>query len=98
MTIDGEEKLSDPEHPDLVSGLENSDERGYKFATITIIAENTPIVLGVEPMRDQRRWEDEIGWDIERTSRADIVESLLEQASRRVDIHKVFLDRRFSSR
>lgn len=98
VTIDGEEKLLDPEHPELVSGLKDSDDRGYKFATITIIAENTPIVLGVEPVRDQRRWEDEMGWDAERTSRADIVESLLEQASRHVGIHKVFLDRGFSSR
>ena len=97
VTIKGEEKLLDPDHPDLVSGLKDSDERGYKFATITIIAENTPIVLGVEPVRDQRRWEDEMGWDVERTSRADIVESLLEQASRHVDISKVFLDRGFSS-
>ncbi|ELZ01035.1 transposase [Natrialba aegyptia] len=98
VTIDGKEKLIDPDHPDLVSGLKNSDERGYKFATITIITENTPIVLGVEPVRDQRKWEEEMGWDIERTSRADIVESLLEQASRHVDIHKVFLDRGFSSK
>nr|WP_276591985.1 transposase [Halorutilus salinus] len=97
VTIDGKEKLLDPDHPDLVSGLKDSDERGYKFATITIIAENTPIVLGVEPVRDQRRWEAEMGWDVERTSRADIVGSLLEQASRHVDISKVFLDRGFSS-
>jgi hypothetical protein len=97
VTIDGDEKLLDPDHPDLVSDLKRSDERGYKFATITIIAENTPIVLGVEPVRDQRKWEKEMGWDVERTSRADIVESLLEQAERHVDIHKVFLDRGFSS-
>lgn len=97
VTIDGKAKLLDPDHPDLVSGLKDSDERGYKFATITIIAENTPIVLGVEPVRDQRRWEAEMGWDVERTSRADIVGSLLEQASRHVDISKVFLDRGFSS-
>jgi len=97
VTLNGNEKLLDPDHPDLVSGLKDADERGYKFATITIIAENTPIVLGVEPVRDQRKWEKEMGWDVERTSRADIVESLLEQASRHVDIHKVFLDRGFSS-
>lgn len=64
VTIDGDEKLLDPDHPDLVSGLKRSDERGYKFATITIIAENTPIVLGVEPVRDQRKWEKEMGWDV----------------------------------
>lgn len=39
-----------------------------------------------------------MGWDVERTSRVDIVESLLEQASRHVDIHKVFLNRGFSSK
>jgi len=98
VTVTGDEKLLDPDHPELVSGLKDSDERGYKFATITIIAENTPIVLGVEPVRDQRKWEKDMGWDVERTSRADIVESLLEQASRHVDIHKVFLDRGFSSK
>jgi IS4 transposase len=98
VTINGKEKLLDPDHPELVSGLKDSDERGYKFATITIIAENTPIVLGVEPVRDRRRWEREMGWEVERTSRADVVESLLEQASRHVDIHKVFLDRGFSSK
>lgn len=59
VEIDGEVKLIDPEHPEEVSGFKDSDERGYKFATITIVAENTPIVLGIEPVRDERRWEKE---------------------------------------
>lgn len=98
VTINGNQKLIDPDHPELVSGLKDEDERGYKFATITIIAENTPIVLGVEPVRDQRKWEEGLESNIERTSRADLVDRLLEQASRHVDIHKMFIDRGFSSK
>lgn len=82
------------EYPEMVSGLKDSDERGYKFATITIIAENIPIVLGVEPVRDGRQWENEV---VETTSRGDVVARLLEQARQHVDIHKVFLDRGFDS-
>lgn len=82
-------------HPEMTSGFKNSDERGYKFATITIIAADTPIVLGVEPVRDKRRWED--AEEVETTSRGDIVARLLEQAEQHVDIHKVFLDRGFDS-
>jgi len=52
-------------------------------------------VLGVEPVRDKRRWED--ADEIETTSRGDIVERLLEQAAQHVDIHKAFLDRGFDS-
>jgi len=51
---------------------------------------------GIEPVRDRRRWEPD---DLpEATSRGEIVERLLEQASQHVDIHKVFLDREFDSK
>jgi len=99
VEIDGEEKLIDPDHPEMVSGIKDTDERGYKFATITIIAEDTPIVLGVEPVRDERKWERESEkFDVEKTSRGEIVERLLEQAEQHVDINKVFLDRGFDSK
>lgn len=81
--------------PETTSGLKDSDEYGLQFATISIIAEDTPIVLGVEPVRDKRVWEDD---DVETTSRGDIVERLLDQAAQHVDIHKVFLDRGFDSK
>jgi len=89
------EKYLKDEYPDPISGLKRSNERGFQFATISIIAEDTPIVLGVEPVRDKRRWED--ADEIETTSRGDIVERLLEQAAQHVDIHKAFLDRGFDS-
>lgn len=81
--------------PETTSGLKDSDEYGFQFATISIIAEDTPIVLGVEPVRDKRVWEDK---DVETTSRGDIVERLLDQAEQHVDLHKVFLDRGFDSK
>jgi hypothetical protein len=89
------EKYLKDQFPDPISGLKDSNERGFQFATISIIAEDTPIVLGIEPVRDARRWEDSD--EVETTSRGDIVERLLEQASQHVDIHKAFLDRGFDS-
>lgn len=89
------EKYLKDQYPETISGLKRSNERGFQFATISIIAEDTPIVLGVEPVRDKRRWEDPD--DVETTSRGDIVERLLEQAAQHVDIHKAFLDRGFDS-
>jgi hypothetical protein len=87
------------EYPDMVSGFKDpkktDTERGYKFATITIVAEDTPIVLGIEPVRDKRWWERAAGVEIESTSRTEVVERLLEQAGQHVDVHKVFCDREF---
>ena len=98
---DREEGIPNPNFPAMASGYKKEDEedprypRGYKFATLTIVAENTPIVLAIEPVRDVRAWEDTGG--VHRTSRADIVDRLLEQAQRHVDINKVFADREFDT-
>jgi IS4 transposase len=64
------------------------------MATITVIGEDTPIVLGVEPVRRESDWKSE---DVGDTSQARIVEQLLEQADQHVDIHKVFCDRGFDA-
>lgn len=87
--------------PEMVSGFKknnkNQTDRGYKFATITIVAEDTPIILGIEPVRDYRWWERPDREDVETTSRGGIVDRLLEQAEQHVDINKVFCDREFDS-
>ncbi|WP_440765095.1 transposase [Natronorubrum sp. DTA7] len=80
------------DYPKMVSGLKESHERGYKFATVTVIAEDTPIVVGIEPVRDNRWWESD---EIETRTRGELVDRLLEQAEQHVDIHKVFADREF---
>jgi len=84
------------EYPEMVSGLKESGERGYKFATLTIVAEDTPIVLAIEPVRDVRGWEDEDA--VASKTRGELVDSLLEQAKQHVDINKVFMDRGFDTR
>ena len=91
---DGTEREVYPkeDYPEMVSGLKESHARGYKFATVTVIAEDTPIVVGIEPVRDKRRWEPD---GIETRTRAELVDRLLEQAEQHVDIHKVFADREF---
>ena len=79
------------DYPEMVSGLKDSHRCGYKFATITTIAEDTPIILGIEPVRDRR------GWDLETRTRGELVDRLLEQAEQHVDINKVYADREFDS-
>lgn len=96
----GYEAYPKDDYPEMVSGFKSGNkekaERGYKFATLTIVAENTPIVLAIEPVRDSRWWEkaDE-SVDVVRTPRVAIVRELIEQAEKHVDLHKVFCDREF---
>jgi len=82
------------DYPEMVSGVKESHERAFKFATLTIVAEGTPIVLAVEPVRDQRGWESD---DLDTRTRGELVDCLLEQAEQHVDINKVFADREFDS-
>ena len=96
----GREVYPKEEYPEMVSGFKASNkedtERGYKFATLTIVGKDTPIVLAIEPVRDERWWEkaDE-SVDVERTPRVDVVKRLLEQAEQHVEINKLFCDREF---
>ncbi|WP_243700392.1 transposase [Halorussus pelagicus] len=94
IPVDGEERYLRNDYPEMVSGLKGDGKRGYQFATLTIVAEDTPLVLAIEPVRDKRWWEDE---EIQTTSRAKIVDRLLEQASRHVNIQKLFADRGFDT-
>jgi hypothetical protein len=94
VVVNGKERYLQEEYPKMVHGLNKKHERGYEMATITIIGEDTPIVLGVEPVRRESDWETgEIG----DTSQARLVERLLKQAEQHVDIHKVFCDRGFDA-
>jgi hypothetical protein len=85
------------EYPEMVSGFRERGKRGYKFATLSIIAEDTPIILAIEPVRDYRAWERRDKDEVETTSTLDLVDGLLEQAEQHVDIHKLVCDRGFDS-
>ncbi|EMA37785.1 transposase [Halococcus hamelinensis] len=94
VVVNGEERYPREEYPEMVHGLKERHEHGYEMATITIIEEDTPIVLGVEPVRRRSDWET---GDTGDTSQARIVKRLLKQAEQHVDIHKVFCDRGFDA-
>jgi hypothetical protein len=34
----------------MVSGMQGEEERAFKFATLSIVGENIPLVLAVEPI------------------------------------------------
>lgn len=85
--------------PTMVNGYKKSSDsrderykRGYKFATLTVVGEDTPIVLAMEPVKETSKWESD---GAESMSKALIVERLLAQAEQYVDIHKVMADREF---
>ncbi len=86
--------------PKMVSGytgpseesVNEEYERGYKFATLTIIGENTPIVLAIEPVKENSNWESDTAASL---SKAAVVDRLLSKAEQYVDIHKVMADREF---
>jgi len=82
------------DYPEMVSGVKESHQRAYKFATLTIVAEDTPLVIAVEPVRDKRKWEPD---SLETRTRGELVDRLVEQAEQHVDINKVFADREFDS-
>ena len=84
------------DYPPMVSGYKDDGEykRGYKFATITLAGNLAPIILGVEPVKENSKWEEE---DAPSYSKADIVDRLLTKAERFVDLNEVYLDRGFHS-
>ena len=94
VVVNGEERYPREEYPEMVHGLTEKHEHGYEMATITIIGKDTPIVIGVEPVRRESAWETRETRD---TSQARLVDQLLEQAEQHVDIHKVFCDRGFDA-
>ncbi|EMA42094.1 transposase IS4 family protein [Halococcus hamelinensis 100A6] len=94
IVADGMEIYPREDYPEMIHGLKERHERGYEMATITIIGEDTPIVLGIEPVRRDSDWESE---DAQITPQSCLVERLLKQAKQHVDIHKLFCDRGFDT-
>lgn len=94
VIVNGEERVPKEEFPEMVSG--DKEGRSYKFATLTIIGQDTPIVLGIEPVREASAWEGDAS-QVESHSKADIVRRLLAQAEQHVEIHKLFADREFDA-
>jgi len=93
---DKDEGIVKPDFPRMVSGYKKDGEykRGFKYATITLVGDHPPIILGVEPVKENSKWEPD---DSPSFSKADLVDRLLEKAERFVDLDEVLFDRGFYS-
>ncbi|WP_348611004.1 transposase [Halobaculum rarum] len=91
---DREANIPKPDYPPMVSGYKKDEEykRGYKFATITLVGDHAPIVLGIEPVKENSSWEPD---DAPSTSKAELVSRLLDSAEQFVDLDTVLFDRGF---
>ena len=85
-----------PDYPEMVSGYKKDGEiiYVYKYATITLVGDNAPIILGVEAVKEKSNWESDNAASF---SKADIVSRLLDQAEQYVDLDEVLMDRGFYS-
>lgn len=76
----------------MVSGTKDQERRAFKFATLSIIGQNIPLVLGVEPVRESSEWDQNPPNKIHR-----VVRRLVKRAQDHVPIETVLCDREFDS-
>ncbi|WP_049906820.1 transposase [Halorubrum tebenquichense] len=76
----------------MVSGTKDRDGRAFKFATLSVIGQNIPLVLAVEPVRESSEWDENPSNQIHRT-----VRRLVQRAKELVPIETVLCDREFDS-
>jgi len=76
----------------MVSGVPEEDQRAFKFATLSIVGENIPLVLAIEPIRESSVWDDNQSNQIHR-----VVRRLVRRAKDHVPIETVLCDREFDS-
>ena len=95
--IDKDKQIPKATYPPMVSGYVDDGElkHGYTFATITIVGNDVPMILGIEGVKEHSDWEPA---DVPADSKADVVARLLSRAQQYVDINEVLLDRGFYTR
>ncbi len=95
--VDKDEEIPKSTYPPMVSGYVDDGElkHGYTFATITIVGNDVPIILGIEGVKEHSDWEPA---ETPADSKADVVGRLLSRAQRYVDLDEILLDRGFYTR
>lgn len=91
IMVHGNPKYPKENYPEMVNGGEEDEAYEYQYATLTIVGQNAPLVIAVEPIRHKSRWErggESVSW-------AEVVDRLMAQATELVDIHLVMADRAF---
>jgi hypothetical protein len=81
----------DVEGMPMVSGV-TPEKRAFKFATLSIVGRNIPLVLAVEPVRESSAWDDNPPNKVHR-----VVRRLVSRAQEHVPIETVLCDREFDS-
>nr|WP_239642058.1 transposase [Natrinema versiforme] len=81
----------DVEGMSMVSGTKEQERRAFKFATLSIVGQNIPLVLGVEPVRESSEW------DRNPNKIHRVVRRLVKRAQEHVPIETVLCDREFDS-
>jgi len=82
----------DVEEMPMVSGTKDGEGRAFKFATLSIVGQNIPLVLAVEPVRESSAWDENPPNRIHR-----VVRRLVTRAKEHVPIETVLCDREFDS-
>jgi len=88
----GRTKVPKDGYPPMVNGTKEHGVYEYQYATLTIAGPNAPLIVAIEPIRHHSNWEGEDGWSV---SWAEVVDRLMEQATKLVDIHLVMADKAF---
>ncbi|MFY4814918.1 transposase [Haloarcula sp. AONF1] len=83
----------DVEGMSMVSGMQGEEERAFKFATLSIVGENIPLVLAVEPIRESSPWDRNPPNQVHR-----VVRRLVQRAREHVPVETVLCDREFNSK
>jgi len=82
----------DVEGMSMVSGVSGEKERAFKFATLSVVGENIPLILAIEPIRESSAWDDNPSNQVHR-----VVRRLVRRAKEHVPIETVLCDREFDS-
>jgi len=77
----------------MVSGMQGEEKRAFKFATLSIVGENIPLVLAVEPIRESSSWDRNPPNQAHR-----VVRRLVQRAKEHVPVETVLCDREFDSK
>lgn len=86
--------LATPESVPWVSGtIDDRWPYEYKFATLSIVGRNVPLLLAVEPVVESSSWDQNVSLKKHR-----VVRRLLRQARKYVDIDLLLCDREFDGR
>ncbi len=83
----------DIEEMPMVSGMQGEGAQAFKFATLSIVGENIPLVLAVEPIRESSAWDRNPPNQVHR-----VVRRLVTRAKEHVPVETVLCDREFDSK